>query len=679
MRLLALLLVVVACGDSKPQPIAPLTSAKPVETAVVPAPFVPRADNTLPPRSVFFGNPDRSRVRISPDGTKLAFLANEAGILNVFVAPANDATKAKSVTHVTQRNLREYHWSMDGKTILYLNDKDGDENWRLHGVDLANGTDREIVGIDGVQVFVAAESPKRSHEIVIGINDRDKRYHDLYVVDVASGKRTLLMKNDGFERFVTDDDFAVRFALKPRTDGGVDVQEPGPKGTWSNAMTIPMEDHLTTDLVDFDKAGSTLYMLDSRGRNTAAIVTLDLKTKKSTVVLDDGAADIETLLIHPTQKTLQAAEADYDRVRWHVIDKSLQADFDYLRNVVDGDIGIPSRSLDDKQWIVSYATDGPTRYYRYDRSKPEKNAQFLFVSHDALSKVALAKMHPVTIKASDGLDLVSYLTMPIQPGVPPLVVFVHGGPWARDSYGYSPVVQWLASRGYAVLQVNYRGSTGFGKAFVNAGNLEWAGKMHQDIVDAVRWATANETDHHHVAIYGGSYGGYEALVALTFTPELFSCGVDVVGPSNLETLLASIPPYWASALEDMTKRIGDPRTEAGKKLLQERSPLSRVDSIKRPLLIGQGKNDPRVKQAEADQIVLAMQKKNIPVTYVLYPDEGHGFNRAENRRSFNAVAEIFLAQCLTGAYQPIGDDFLNSSITVPVGKEHITTLASFLH
>jgi dipeptidyl aminopeptidase/acylaminoacyl peptidase len=684
-----LLLALVACGDETPKPVTPVTSAKPPASGAPVAKAPPKEDATLTPRTVFFSNPDRTRVRISPDGKSLAFLANENNVLNVFVASTADATKAKAVTHEPKRNLRLYEWSMDGKYILYFQDKDGDENWRMHAATIGSTEDRELAAGDGVQIVLDHLSAKRPGEAVIGINERDKRYHDLYVLDLKSGKKTLLQKNDGFERFVVDDDFNVRFALKPREDGGVDVQVPDtkggrPLGAWTTFTTIPMEDHVTTELVDFDKAGKTLYMLDSRGRNTAALVTVDLQTKKSNVVLDDGAADIESLLIHPTNKTLQAAEAEYDRTRWHIVDRSLQPDFDYLRTVADGDMAIPSRTLDDKHWIVAYATEGATRYYRYDRDKPEKKADFLFVSHDALAKLNLAKMIPVTIKSRDNLDLVSYLTLPPHAdpngtGKPnealPVVVFVHGGPWARDSWGLNPTVQWLASRGYGVLQVNYRGSTGFGKSFVNAANHEWAAKMHDDVIDAVKWAIDKKiADPARVAIFGGSYGGYETLVGLTFTPDTFACGVDVVGPSNLQTLLASIPPYWASAFEDMTKRIGDPRTEDGKKLLMDRSPLTRASAIKKPLLIGQGKNDPRVKQAEADQIVAAMQKNRIPVTYALYPDEGHGFNRAENKKSFNAVMEIFLAQCLGGSYQPIGADFTGATITVPVGKNEIFSL-----
>ena len=667
--------------EQSPTPVAPghLGQADGGSTAET-APGLPKAheDASLPARALFFGNPDRTHVRISPDGSKLAFLANEKGILNVFTASPSDPTKATALTHVTKRNLRAFHWSTDGKTILYSLDNEGDENWRLHAVDLSTGKDREVVGIDGAQVVVANESPKRPHEVVIGINDRDKRYHDLYVLDVATGKRSMLMKNDGYERFVVDDDFRVRFGLKPTPDGGVDVQELT-GGKWAPFTTIPMADHITTDFVDFDKNGTTLYMLDSRGRNTSAVVTVDLTTKKTNVVLDDGAADIESLLIHPTQKTLQAAEANYDRTRWHVIDKSVQLDFDYLKTLADGDIAVTSRSLDDKKWVVAFATEGPTRYYLYDRGKAERTSQFLFVSHDALSKLTLAKMEPVTFKARDGLELVAYLTMPLQATVPPLVLFVHGGPWTRDSYGYNPVVQWLASRGYAVLQGELPGVDGIRKGLPQRRQPrvgpQDAGRPH-------RRCEVGDRQGDRPASRGHLWRKLRRLRRAR--------GSDVHPRPLLlrrrhrrpvqppETLLASIPPYWASEYEDMIRRMGDPRTEDGKKLLHDRSPLFHVDAIKKPLLIGQGKNDPRVKQAESDQIVAAMQKNGTPVTYVLYPDEGHGFNRVENKRSFNAVAEVFLAQCLGGPYQRIGSDFTGSSITVPVGKERIPSLANAL-
>jgi dipeptidyl aminopeptidase/acylaminoacyl peptidase len=329
--------------------------------------------------------------------------------------------------------------------------------------------------------------------------------------------------------------------------------------------------------------------------------------------------------------------------------------------------------------VVERQDDGPSSFFLYDR--PAKSLKLLMVSRKALMGKPLAKMRPVVLSSRDGLKMVSYLTLPGEiksdrPGKPlPLVLFVHGGPQARDSWGFNPYHQLLSNRGYVVLSVNYRGSTGFGKNFVNAGKLEWGRKMHEDLVDAVEWAIREKlADPRKVAIMGGSYGGYAALVGVTFTPDLFACGVDIVGPSNLKTLLESIPPYWTAFLDSMYQGIGDPRTPEGKKLLEDRSPLNHVEKIKKPLLIAQGANDPRVKQAESDQIVKAMKEKGIPVTYVLYPDEGHGFARPQNNLAFMAVTEAFLKQHLGGEAEPVGKAFEGSSITIPEGKEGIPGL-----
>jgi dipeptidyl aminopeptidase/acylaminoacyl peptidase len=629
MRTSFVLVVVVSlgCGDAKTHVTAPIASAS--ATRAITAKLAAREDATLPSRAIFFGNPDRTRVRISPDGTKIAYLANENGVLNVVVAKSDDPTQTTVVTHVTKRNVHSYEWSMDSKTIVYAVDENGDENWWLRAASADGKNDRALVGQDGVRVVIEHVSPKRPGEIVVGVN------RDLYVLDLASGNKTLLKKNDGFERFVVDDDFRVRFALLARQDGGVDVEEPN-GAAWKTFTTIPMEDRVATKLVGFDKNETTLDMLDSRGRDTAAVVTLDLKTKKSTVLLDDGAADVEFLLVQPTDKTIQAAEANYDRTRWHVVDRSIQPDFDFLRTVDHGDLAITSRSLDDKRWLVAYATEGPTRYYVFDRTK--QAATFLFTSNDALGTVALATMTPLTIRSRDGLDLPSYVTLPLAKTKtpPPLVVLVQSR--VRASWGYSATTQWLASRGYAVLQVNQRGSPGFGKRFENAGNLEWGGKMHDDVLDAVKWVTDQKwADPSRVAIYGAGYGGYEALVGLAFTPNAFACAVDVEGPSNLLTYVASAP--------ELAKRIGDPRTEDGKKLLWSRSPLSRASSIRAPLLVGRGKNDP-----DTERLVSEVAKNGVVVKELVYPDEDHGAWRPEDRESFAAAAEIFLAQCLGGSY-----------------------------
>jgi dipeptidyl aminopeptidase/acylaminoacyl peptidase len=361
-----------------------------------------------------------------------------------------------------------------------------------------------------------------------------------------------------------------------------------------------------------------------------------------------------------------------------------------LKEFADGEFQITGRTLDDTKWTVAYIEDdGPVRFFVYHRDREgDARMEYLFSNRDDLDQYPLVKMHSPVIKSRDGLDLVCYLTLPPGTdldgdGVPsqavPLVLDVHGGPWARDSWGFNSSHQWLANRGYAVLSVNYRGSTGFGKEFVNASAQQWSRKMHDDLLDAVEWAVkqgiANEDK---VAIMGGSYGGYATLVGLTFTPEVFACGVDIVGPSSLVTLLENVPPYWAPFMPVMKNLLGEVETEEGRQELLEMSPLTKVDRIQRPLLIGQGANDPRVTQLEADQIVEAMQAKSIPVTYVLYPDEGHGFARPENNMSFNAVTEAFLATHLGGRYEPIGDDFQGASIHVPAGADGVPGLREAL-
>ena len=683
-------------GPAVPTPTSAPTSvasAAPTAKPITP----PRADPSLIRRKALFGNPDRSNVQVSPDGKRLSYLGPKDGVMNVWVAPADKPSEAKAVTSEKERGIRRYFWAGNSGYILYLQDKGGDENFHIHSVNLEKGETKDLTPHEGAQARVEMLSPRHPNHVLAGINDRDKKYHDLHKIDVTTGKAELVLQNDGFIGFIADHDFVPRYAAraaaggadevyfidKPRKAKAGDDKAPEPR----LFTKIPYEDTLTTEILGFDTKGKTLYAIDSRGRDTAALVTVDQKTATTKVLAEDPKADFQGFLVDPKTGAVQAVASNFERKKWTVIDKAIAGDLEALAKVTDGDFEVTSRSLDDKRWVVAYVvSDGPVRYYLYDR--PKKKAEFLFTNLAELEKLKLSKMHPRVIKSRDGLDLVSYLTVPAAAdpdgdGVPdkpvPMVLSVHGGPWARDSWGLNPVHQWLASRGYAALSVNYRGSTGFGKKFLNAGNKEWAGKMHDDLIDAVGWAVDKKvTDKAQVAIMGGSYGGYATLVGLTFTPDAFACGVAIVGPSNLITLLESIPPYWAPLLEQFAQRVGDPRTEEGKTLLRERSPLTHVDKIQRPLLIGQGANDPRVKQAESDQIVKAMQEKGIPVTYVLYPDEGHGFNRPENRTSFYAVAETFLAQCLNGPYEPVGEDFKGSSITVPSGADQVYGLSEAL-
>jgi len=656
-------------------------------------------------RDLLFGNPEKASLKISPDGKHISFLAPVNNVLNVWVAPSEAPDKAYVVTKDTLRGIRTYFWAYTNDHIVYLQDLAGDENWQVHAVNIFTKEDKnltpfeEIPGPDGKPVTLPngkllrprAQIQHVSHlfpdEILIGLNNRDPQYHDIYRLHIITGDMQLIQKNDGFLGFEPDDNYTIRFASRMTPDGGNELFIPDGQGGWKSFDKIPMEDMLTTGLVAFDKTGNVLYMIDSRGRNTAALTAVDLTTNEKKIIAEDPKADISNIMMHPVEKSIEAVAVEYLRTEWKIIDPTIQSDLEYLKSVTDGDFNITGRTLDDKFWTVSYVIDdGPIRYYLYDRI--QKKATFLFTNQRDLEGVKLSKIHPVVIKSRDGLDLISYLTLPYwtdsdhdaRPNARlPMVLFVHGGPWARDSWGYNPYHQWLANRGYAVLSVNYRGSTGFGKDFINASNLEWAGKMHDDLIDAVNWAIDQGiADKHKIAIMGGSYGGYATLVGLTFTPEVFTCGVDIVGPSNLRTLLETIPPYWKPMMDMWSTRVGDPRTEEGRKFLDSRSPLTYVDRIRKPLLIGQGANDPRVKQSESDQIVRAMQEKNIPVTYILYSDEGHGFARPENRLSFNAVAEQFLAQHLGGRAQPIGDDFQGSTIQVPSGADQIPGLSEAL-
>lgn len=645
------------------------------------------AGTDLIPRRLFFGNPDRAVVRVSPDGSKLAFIAPVEGVLNVWVGPLYAPDEARPVTRDTRRGIRQYFWTYTNDAIVYLQDRDGDEDWHLYRVDLNSGEILDLTPLEGIHATVQGVSHRHPEEVLVGLNDRDKRFHDLYRVHIATGDRHLLLRNDEYAAFVTDDDYAVRAGVVFTPDATAVVYRFGEDGARDPLITIGPEDAMTTNPIGTDKTGTVIYLLDSRGRDTAALVTADLATGETSVLAEDPVADIADVLMHPTERTLQAYAVNHTKTEWHALDPCVAADLQRLREVSDGELSIDGRTLDDMLWTVSYnEDDGPLRYYLYDRRLG--TVQYLFSNRRELEGLPLATMRPVVIQARDGLELVSYLTLPRGTdadgdGLPdsalPLVLLVHGGPWSRDVWGYHPIHQWLANRGYAVLSVNYRGSTGFGKAFVNASNREWAGRMHDDLVDAVQWAVAaGVADPSRVAIMGGSYGGYATLVALTFTPDLFACGVDIVGPSSLLTLIENVPEYWVPMLPLLTDRIGDPTTPEGRELLLERSPLTYVERIRRPLLIGQGANDPRVKQQESDQIVKAMQDKGIPVTYVLYPDEGHGFARPENRLSFFAVTEAFLAEYLGGRVEPIGDDFSGSTIECPAGAEGVSGLAEAL-
>ncbi|MFN3989819.1 MAG: alpha/beta fold hydrolase [Erythrobacter sp.] len=643
----------------------------------------------LIPRTALFGNPTRAQSRVSPDGKWLSWSAPHNGVMNVWVAPISDPAAARLMTQATERPIPQYFWAPDSRSLLYVQDKDGDENYLLYRVDLASGAETTLTPFENTRVEIIGTSHSIKDKMLIGLNNRDPQLHDIYLLDIGTGALTMVMKNTaGYAGGMADDTLTMRMVFRQNMAGGIDyfrvtdnVAEETP------FESVPMEDALTTSAAGYSHDGKLLYWLDSRGRDTAALFAQDTATGTRTLIAEDPRADISDTLRDPATGRVQAYAVNYLTENWVAFDPAIKASLDWLESKLEGRFGINSRSDDDSKWIVfNDPITAPTTIYIYDR-KASTLTPF-YVSRPELAGMPLQKMHPVEITARDGLTLPSYLTLPVGSdkagtGIPekpvPLVLLVHGGPWARDYYGFNREHQLLANRGYAVLAVNYRSSTGFGKDFLNAGNKQWGLAMHDDLIDAVNWAIAKGiTTPDKVAIMGGSYGGYATLAGLTFTPDTFACGVDIVGPSNLETLLATIPPYWAPLVKQFHERMGDPNTPEGLALLRAASPLHKADQIKRPLLIAQGANDPRVKQSESDQIVAAMKAAKIPVTYVLYPDEGHGFARPENNIAFYAIAENFLATCLGGRAEPIGDALKPSTAQIVEGAEYVKGLKAAL-
>jgi dipeptidyl aminopeptidase/acylaminoacyl peptidase len=608
----------------------------------------------LIPRDILFGNPERTQPRLSPDGRYLAYIApDESNVLQVWLQTIGQADH-RQITADKKRGIRAYFWTYDGSHLIYMQDADGDENFHCYSVDIHSNIVRDLTPFQGVKAQPIDLDPEFPDQLLVGMNLKNPQSFDVYRIHLSSGAVEFDTENPGnIVSWTADPQFNIRVAIAATPDGGSDllyrdtIDQP-----WELLRHWGPEDEGYA--VGFSADGKTLYIVGSHDANAERLLALDLSTRQETVIAADEQYDVGGVVAHPTERTLQAVAFYKDKLEWQILDASIAEDFETIAQVRPGEFGISSRTLDDQRWLVAYTTDdGPTYYYTYDRAS--KTSQLLFSTKPVLEDLPLASMQPVSYVARDGLTIHGYLTTPVGIAAQnlPTVLLVHGGPWARDTWGYDPEAQWLANRGYAVLQVNFRGSTGYGKAFVNAGNREWAAKMHDDLLDAVQWLKDQGiADPAKIAIMGGSYGGYATLVGLTFTPDVFAAGVDIVGPSNLITLMQSIPPYWEPLKAQFCHRVGNLDEE---EFLKSRSPLFFCDQIQKPLLIGQGANDPRVKQAESDQIAEAMRQSGKPVEYVLYTDEGHGFARPENRLHFYAVAEEFLAKYLGGRCEPIGD------------------------
>jgi dipeptidyl aminopeptidase/acylaminoacyl peptidase len=641
------------------------------------------AQPDLIPRDVLFGNPERAAVKISPDGTQMSYIAPVDGVLNVWVGPIDDPDAAQPVTDDTERGITTYSWAYTSEHIIYMRDTGGDENSHAYVVDLESGDVTDLTPYEGAQARIQELSHLFPEEVLLAVNNRNPMLHDLHRVNLVTGESEVIAENPGYVGYGTTPRFEIIMGVGFSPDGSLVVlditgEEPEP------IMTIGPEDVMTTSPVAISEDGTTVYLTDSRGRDKAALASYDLETEELTILAEDDRADVSGGMFHPTEFTPQAYNVNYLRSEWHGLTDDVSATLDLLDEELEGDYTVTSRSLDDSIWIVANDVgSGPAAYYLVDREAG--TAELLFYSRPELLDAPLVDMHGMVIETRDGLDMPSYLSLPTGADTDgdgeadqavPMVLYVHGGPWARENWGYHPIHQWLTNRGYAVLAPQFRGSTGFGKSYLNAANREWGGKMHEDLLDAVQWAIdEGVTTADEVAILGGSYGGYATLVGVTMTPEVFACGVDLVGPANLITWMENVPPYWMPVMPLIKDRVGDVETEEGREFLLSRSPITYVDQIQVPLLVGQGANDPRVPRGESDQIVETMEEKGIPVTYVLYPDEGHGFVREPNSLSFWAVSEAFLAEHLGGRFEPIGDDLEGSSMEVITGADEIPGLA----
>ncbi|MBI3892186.1 MAG: S9 family peptidase [Candidatus Wallbacteria bacterium] len=611
-------------------------------------------DVPLIPRKLLLGNPVRTSPRLSPDGKRLAYVAPEEGVLNLWLAgegweagaPGDD----KAVTHDRGRGVQTFFWALDSRHLVYIQDSHGDENWHVFSLDPDVGVVRDLTPFIGIQGMPIAAVPERPGEMLVSLNLRDRTVHDVYRLDLETGAIVPDTENPGnIIGWLVDRHLRVRCGLARLPDGSTELRVRDEVGAPWRTLLLWGSDDEYSGAYGFSPDGTSLYLHDSQGAETQRLVRIDLATGTKNVLFEDPHHDVGGIITKPVTKNLQAVGVAADKSEWHVLDEEFSPDWKAMEQFAPGkEVDLVSRDLADRIWLVAIHSDvAPLAFYRFERAT--KAFTHLFDAQPELRDFTLAPMEPVHFPARDGLGLQGYLTLP--PGTPgtalPMVLVVHGGPWWRDTWGLDPEAQLLANRGYAVLQVNFRGSIGFGKSFTNAGDREWGAKMHDDLLDAVDWAVARGiADRKRVAIMGGSYGGYAALVGATFTPDAFAAAIVMVGPSSLVTLIESIPPYWKPMRNTFDRRVGNIDTE--KEFLESRSPLFRAGDIRIPLLIAQGANDPRVKVAEAEQIVAACRAKGKDVEYLLFPDEGHGCVRPENRLKYYATVESFLARHLGG-------------------------------
>ena len=637
-------------------------------SAQTPPPAAPSPQHAgLPPlvdRELFFGNPEISGAMLSPDGQYVAFRKPWNGTLNIWVKKiAEPFDRAARVTAETRRPIPAFFWSRDGKYILFVQDQGGDENFNVYAVNPSEpaeaGKDvpkaRNLTDAKGARAVIY-DVPRHDADLIhVGLNDRDPAWHDLYQVRISTGERTLVRKNtERIAGWMFDRAGKLRLALRTAGNGDNEVLR---VTDTSFEQVYGCSVFETCGPVQFHPGNTRVYMTTNQGEpDLERLVLFDPESKKEELVESDPENQVDFGQALFSEKTDELVGTVYvgDTMRVYFRDKEYEADYKRITEKLPGmEISFGGSTADERKWMVIASTDTePGERYIFDRDTKALTKQYAV--REKLPRQSLADMKPLRYKSSDGLEIPAYLTVP--KGGPaknlPLVVVPHGGPWGRDAFGYDSMAQFFANRGYAVLQPNFRASTGYGEKFLNAGNNEWGNKMQDDITWGVKHMVSEGiADPKRVAILGGSYGGYATLAGVAFTPDLYAAAVSIVGPSNLMTLLESIPPYWEAGRKMFHMRMGDPTTPEGKKQLERQSPLFSAAKIRTPLLVVQGANDPRVKKAESDQIVVALRDRGFPVEYIVAPDEGHGFARPVNSMAMFAAIEKFLAKHLGGRYQ----------------------------
>lgn len=655
-------------------------------TSAVTSTAWPQNGPALIPRKAIFSHPDKEQVMLSPDGKWVGYRAMSGDTINLWVAPVSEPARARAVTRQSGAPVVDYRWAILSGRVLYR--VPIDEGVQVFLLNLESGESRNLTPGKGVVASIERFSPDHVEEALLRVRETAQSNFYYRRINLRTGSTEVVFRNEqGFERVLFDDDWRARVAVSRKPDQGYELLRLNDAGQWVSFASFRegLEANASQPIL-LDKTGKTLYLTDNRGRDKAALQSIDLATGKETLLLEDPFADVlPALVFHPQTGRVQTASAYYGRLRRHFLDPTLIPDFEYLRTVERGDIGLLTpwggRSLDDRVWLVAFLDGGPTRFYAYDRAA--RRATFLFTDNQALDSYALGRRHLEVITTRDGLELPADLYLPKsadpdangRPRQPlPMLIYVHGGPWVAypwNDWYTNRALQLLADRGYAVLRVEFRAAGGLGRRVSEAGTREWGGRMQDDLIDAADWAIKHGiTTRERIGLWGWSYGGYATLAALA-TTDRFACGLAMYAPAELDSFIAEAPPvpqaYWR-------RLIGDNTTEEGRALLKKVSPFHYAGSFAKPVLIAQGGKDAIVPQSQADRFVAELQKHKKPVTYLLYPDEPHDFRQNENWISLFAVAERFFHDHLGGRYEPIVNDLRGSSLEVRAGGEFIPGL-----